>query len=277
MKHQDTVLIINMSGGKDSVYMAGLLRQKFPNVRMLAVYADTGFEHVKPVSAEQWARECCEALNIPLYTVRNPNKTFLTMVQKRHKTRPEVPSWPSSSTRQCTSDLKRGPIETWIRRAVKSGLITEKYIISCMGLRAAESAQRAKAKRLSRNKTLSKAGRIVYDWLPIHTATLQDVLLWHRDSRTPLHPVYVPAYHWDGTQGGYLRRFSCRVCIFSTKADIHAIYEHDREAFDQVAALEARTGYAMKQNGETLVQIVTKPLTDASQYGSEEVYDRPCI
>ena len=32
----------------------------------------------------------------------------------------------------------------------------------------------------------------------------------------PMHPVYVPEYHSDGTTGGYLRRFSCRVCIFAS-------------------------------------------------------------
>ena len=279
-KHPSTCLIVNMSGGKDSVRMLGHLCEAYPHVRKIAVIADTGFEHVKPISAVEWARQRCDAYGVPLYVVRNPNKTYLEMVEERGM-------FPSSSTRQCTSDLKRGPIQTWIRRAVKSGLITEKRIINCMGLRAAESPARAKQPKFQRNDAMSRGkggkpltpkaalhGRQVYDWLPIHGESLADVLEWHWRTATPLHPVYVPEYHRDGTRGGYLRRFSCRVCIFSTKADIHAIYLNDREAFDMVVALETKNGFTMR-NGESLVQIVSQPLGSRKQYGSEEA--PPCI
>ena len=264
-KHSNLALIVNMSGGKDSVRMMGYLCARYPQVRKIAVYADTGFEHVKPVSAETWARQRCEAMGVEFHVVRNPNKTYLQMVERRGK-------FPSSSTRQCTSDLKRGPVETWIRQATKSGLLTEKVIVSCSGIRAQESPARAKRNPLSRNKRLSVADRIVWDWMPIFRESLADVLRWHWTTGTPLHPVYVPEYHADGTKGGYLRRFSCRVCIFATRADIHAIYHNDREAFDLVSELEQRIGFTMR-NGESLVQILSVPLTESKQYGSEEA---PC-
>jgi len=83
-----------------------------------------------------------------------------------------------------------------------------------------------------------------------------------------LHPVYVPEYHKDGTTGGYLRRFSCRVCIFSTDADLRAIYENDRVAFEQVSHLESKLGYTMRP-GASLVQIVSAhastPIEEARQ------------
>lgn len=83
-----------------------------------------------------------------------------------------------------------------------------------------------------------------------------------------LHPVYVPEYHKDGTTGGYLRRFSCRVCIFSTNADLRAIYENDRLAFEQVSRLESKLGYTMRP-GASLVQIVSvqtsTPVEDTRQ------------
>ena len=62
-------------------------------------------------------------------------------------------------------------------------------------------------------------------------------------------------YRQDGTTGGYLRRFSCRVCIFSTNADLRAIHQRDREAFDLVSNLEAKIGFTMRP-GASLVQIV---------------------
>jgi hypothetical protein len=107
--------------------------------------------------------------------------------------------------------------------------------------------------------------------MPIFEESLDDVLRWHWTNNQPLHPVYQAAYHIDGTQGGYLRRFSCRVCIFSTDADIRAIYQHDREAFDLVSGLEQRMNFTMK-SGKSLVQIITNtPTGDEKQYGSEEV------
>jgi len=86
---------------------------------------------------------------------------------------------------------------------------------------------------------MSKADRTVYNWLPIFQETTDEVLSWHWKNGVPLHPVYVPEYHRDGTEGGYLRRLSCRVCIFSSDHDLRQIYAHDRAAFDQVSNLEA--------------------------------------
>ena len=70
-----------------------------------------------------------------------------------------------------------------------------------------------------------------------------------------MHPVYLPEYHSDGTTGGYLRRFSCRVCIFASD-DLRSIYQHDREAFNLVSQLETETGFTMKPSG-SLVQILS--------------------
>ena len=101
-------LVVNHSGGKDSTRMLGLVRQKFPDVPTYAVMADTGFEHKAPVSAEDWARSRCAEFGLDLTVVRNPKRTYLEMVEQRGM-------FPSPQFRQCTSDLKRGPIEKFIR------------------------------------------------------------------------------------------------------------------------------------------------------------------
>src|SRR5579871_4075575 len=49
-------LVINLRGGKDSTRMLGYLRERFPDVATYCVMADTGFEHVRPVSAVDWSR-----------------------------------------------------------------------------------------------------------------------------------------------------------------------------------------------------------------------------
>ncbi len=246
-QHRDEVaLVINISGGKDSTRMLlGHVRSRFPDVPTYCVMADTGFEHVRPVPAVDWSMQMAARFGLGLTVVRNPNKTYLEMVRRRGM-------FPSAQFRQCTSDLKRGPIQKFVRG------LPHRVIVNCMGMRAEESSQRARQQPWSRDEALSTSGRTVYNWLPIFTETREDVLRWHWTNGVPLHPVYVPEYHRDGTAGGYLSRLSCRVCIFASDEDIRRTFAHDREAFGLVSALEEETGFTMKA-GKSLVQIVTAP------------------
>jgi hypothetical protein len=41
-------MVINHSGGKDSMRILGLVREEFPELPMISVMADTGFEHEFP-------------------------------------------------------------------------------------------------------------------------------------------------------------------------------------------------------------------------------------
>ena len=83
--------------------------------------------------------------------------------------------------------------------------------------------------------------------------------------------MYVPEYHRDGTTGGYLRRFSYRVCIFASDHDLRKIYEHDREAFDLVSDLEEQSGFTMK-SGRSLFQIVNQPLPAAREVDQLDLF-----
>jgi len=220
--------------------------------------ADTGFEHVRPVTAVDWCQEITARFGLPLTVVRNPNKTYLEMVRRRGM-------FPSAQFRQCTSDLKRGPIQKFLRT------IPEKVVINCMGTRAEESTQRARQSHWTLDEAMSKNGRTVYNWLPIFGETTEQVLAWHWQNGVPLHPVYVPEYHGDGKQAGYLRRFSCRVCIFASDHDVRMIHQHDREAFDQISALEQETGFTMKP-GRSLVQIVDAPCAQAQASSQMDLF-----
>jgi 3'-phosphoadenosine 5'-phosphosulfate sulfotransferase (PAPS reductase)/FAD synthetase len=251
----DLAFVVNHSGGKDSTRMLGLVRNKFRDSSTHVVMADTGFEHQRPISAADFARHRCAEFGLNLTVVRNPKRTYLEMVEHRGM-------FPSPRFRQCTSDLKRSPIEKFIRT------IPHKVIVNCIGIRAEESHLRSRLAPLAVNASLTTRDRTVYTWLPIFDQSLADVLAWHWVNSIRLHPVYVPEYHKDGTTGGYLRRLSCRVCIFSTNADLRAIYENDRPAFEQVSRLESQLGYTMRP-GASLVQIVSAqtstPVEDTRQ------------
>ena len=108
-------LNVNHSGGKESTRMLGLVRQNFPDVPTYAVMADTGFEHRAPIPAEDWARSRCAEFGLDLTVVRNPKRTYLEMVEQRGM-------FPSPQFWQCTSDLKRGPIDKFIRALYRTAL-----------------------------------------------------------------------------------------------------------------------------------------------------------
>ena len=103
----------------------------------------------------------------------------------------------------------------------------------------------------------------MYNWLaPLSRERLKRRLQWHWQTGFRCTRCTVPEYHSDGTTGGYLRRFSCRVCIFASDHDLRSIYQHDREAFNLVSQLETETGFTMKPSGLARA--------DSEQFGTAE-------
>ena len=224
-------LVVNFSGGKDSSAVLAYLCEGYSHLRKHVVFADTGWEHA---GAEEWNRDLVARIapSLPLHVVRNPRKNFFAMVRHRGK-------FPSPAHRQCTSDLKRGPIQTWIRRNV-----TDPVVINCLGLRAEESPARAKKLRLARDRTMTNGKRMVWNWLPIHDWTENQVRAYLAARNIPLHPVY-----------RYLGRFSCRVCtpalaggarVFMTARDLVAVQAHDPDALARIADLEEEIGFTLQ-------------------------------
>lgn len=216
-------LVINFSGGKDSCAMLSFLCEKYPTVKKHVIFADTGWEHK---DAETWCRKIVAKFGLELVVVRNPNKTFLEMVKRRKK-------FPGMQTRQCTSDLKRGPVQTWIRQNVK-----DKVVINCLGIRSSESSNRRKAKTLKRNKSMTNSKRTVWEWNPIKEWSDKEVFDYLELQKIPLHPVY-----------NYLKRFSCRLCIFMSSDDVRKVAVHDPQAIEIVDNLEKQIGFNMFQAG----------------------------
>jgi DNA sulfur modification protein DndC len=218
-------LVINFSGGKDSLAMLASLCEHYPQRPQHVVFADTGWEHD---DAEEWSRALVARFGLPLHVVRNANQDFFQLVRQRGK-------FPAPAHRQCTSDLKRAPIQTWLRRNVADPLV-----INCLGLRAEESPARARKARLARDRTQSNSKRTVWTWLPIHDWTEQQVKAYLAERHIPLHPVYQ-----------YLSRFSCQVCMYMTKRDLLAVKAPNPVAFQRIADVEREIGCTM-QPGQSI-------------------------
>jgi 3'-phosphoadenosine 5'-phosphosulfate sulfotransferase (PAPS reductase)/FAD synthetase len=216
-------LVINFSGGKDSTAMLAFLCEKYPDAKKRVIFADTGWEHE---GTEQWCRDLVARFGLVLEVVRSQTKTFLTMSEKRGK-------FPGMNQRQCTSDLKRDPIVKWIRNNVQDPLV-----VNCMGIRSEESSGRAKQKTLKRNARETNSVRTIWDWNPIKDWTEVEVLAYLAERGLPLHPVY-----------SYLRRFSCRMCIYMTQHDRQQVQKHDPEAVQIIHRIEEKIGFSFFQDG----------------------------
>lgn len=226
------LFVSNHSGGKDSQAMLIELLKVIPPSQLVVVHASLGamewpgaLELARDQAADDW---------LP-FIIARAHKTLLEMVLRRFENRPEVPSWPSASTRQCTSDLKRGPIQREVRRYAKANGF--KIIVNCLGLRAQESPGRAKRKTFSK-MSISNSVLTWYEWLPIHELKADEVFATIRDAGRKPHYAYALGNE----------RLSCVFCIMASRNDLRNGGQHHPELLEQYAALEARTGYTMHMN-----------------------------
>ncbi len=227
---QGAIFYCSHSGGKDSQAMYNMLSNVVPYRQLVVVHADLGevewhgtIEHIENTTRHD-------------VNIVKANKTFSDMVRKRGM-------FPSPRYRQCTSDLKTGPIYKFIRRDMKErGAMIG---INCVGIRAEESAARSKKKRFTFNKTLTNKSRIVMDYLPI--------LEW------PEHQVFafIDACH---QQPHYAykknKRLSCVFCIMGCKSDLQHGAEQRPELLAEYIALEQETGHSMFYNNGRAVSLI---------------------
>ncbi|MBH3206985.1 phosphoadenosine phosphosulfate reductase family protein [Serratia marcescens] len=226
------LFVSNHSGGKDSQAMLIELLKVIPPSQLVVVHASLGA--IEWPGAMELARDQAADDWLP-FIIARAHKTLLEMVIRRFESRPEVPSWPSASTRQCTSDLKRGPIQREVRRYAKANGF--KIIVNCLGLRAQESPGRAKRKTFSK-MSISNSVLTWYEWLPIHELKTDEVFATIRAAGQKPHYAYALGNE----------RLSCVFCIMASRNDLRNGGQYHPELLEQYAVLEERTGYTMHMN-----------------------------
>jgi 3'-phosphoadenosine 5'-phosphosulfate sulfotransferase (PAPS reductase)/FAD synthetase len=97
---QGALVVFNHSGGKDSQSMMIKLLEVVPRAQILVVHASLG--RAEWEGAMELGRDQAADVGVP-FIVARATKTLMEMVLHRFNTRPEVPSWPPSASRQCTS------------------------------------------------------------------------------------------------------------------------------------------------------------------------------
>lgn len=230
---------VSHSGGKDSQAMYALLRKHIPYNQIVVVHAHLdGVEW--PGVIEHIRHNVDHHVNIVRAVKKDGSeKTLLGMVEERGM-------WPSSSCRQCTSDLKRGPIMKFIRHDVRYRHSNpQKIAINCMGIRAEESAARAKKQPLRFNESESCNVRDVWDWMPIFDLTNDEVFQTIADAgQKPF---------W--TYGAGNERLSCVFCIMGSVNDLRNGAKHNPELYRRYVELEKRIGHTMFMKGKTPIPL----------------------
>lgn len=226
------LFVINHSGGKDSQAMTIKLADMIPRHQLVIVHAhlpevewDNTLEHIEQTS-----------YGIPV-NVTQSRKTFFQMVDHRKR-------FPDAHRRQCTSDLKRGPIEREIRAILKERNL--KLVVNCMGMRAEESPGRSKLTTFKLNERNSKAGREWYDWLPVHDMKTQEVFdLIHAEGQQAF---------WIYYKG--MTRKSCCFCIMASRHDLTVASRLRPELYKRYVEKEKELNHTLQMSGKPLTEIV---------------------
>lgn len=227
------LFVANHSGGKDSQAMMARLAMVIPPAQLLVIHADLG--DIEWSGCEELIRETTAGL--PLIVCESVTG-FWDMVDRRKM-------FPSPANRQCTSDLKRGPIEREVRRYLKAHPEFGGLVVNCMGIRAEESTSRSKLEPIKFSARNSKAGREWYDWLPIHDMMELEVFTTIATAgQTP---------HWVYAAG--MRRKSCAFCIMACDSDLTRAAELRPELYSRYVAKERELGFTLSMSRRTLPEI----------------------
>lgn len=268
-------LFASISGGKDGQAMVKTLKKWGYNIDGL-LHADLGriewHESMDVCKAQQ------NEFNIPLHIIRrSDNRDLLDhWVDRLQKlVGSGKPFWSSASNRYCTSDLKRDPINKFLRNCGHD------FIISCEGVRAEESPARAKKCPLEIRQGITSSfyngmsvieaienfqpgKRLALTWYPIFNYSSCDVWatydmtgerlqeareIYREHSMVPSWWPFHPAYVYGND------RVSCVFCILGSQNDLRNGARHRPELLAYMIEMEER-GNATFKNKFSLKQLL---------------------
>ncbi len=227
---QGAIFYVSHSGGKDSQCQTIQICKYVPKKQIVIIHA-----HLPEVEWPGTRKQIHDTIGDIQYIECRAIKTFFEMVDHRQM-------FPAPKYRQCTSDLKRGPIEKAIRNDMKSKGAT--LAVSCMGLRAEESTGRAKLNPFKLHNSLSKAGRTVYNMLPIHDYLIQEVFDTIKSAKQKPH--------WAYSKG--MTRLSCCFCIMASINDLKTAANLNPGLYKRYVDKEYELGFTLRE-GKTLEEV----------------------
>lgn len=233
-------VVVSVSGGKDSAALMQYAVDNFPKAKLICVHAkiDIDWKETVPVVEAQ-----CKHFDLPLVIVEAVDKngkpagflSKLTSPRRDSKTgEMKEYQFPSMGQRWCTSTLKVGPIDKFVR-TLKGNILV------LIGERREESSQRSKLEAWRPDENNSKAGRQVVKFSPILDLKEPEVWAIIEANGIPKHPCY----------GWGVSRASCAICIFSSNAEIKLAAQHAPEIVAKYIEAEKKIQHTFRYKPAT--------------------------
>jgi 3'-phosphoadenosine 5'-phosphosulfate sulfotransferase (PAPS reductase)/FAD synthetase len=241
-------ILAGASGGKDSACMIILLHKFLNSIQYrgekVICHADLGeIEHIESIDE---VRRLADFVGWKLKIVRRERGGLLERYTQRWQDNCRrwanlecvnlISPWPQASSPFCRSETKVAPIT---QAAVK--LFPKTLILNVIGLRAEESAKRARNPISKPNDKLSRAdGTSGRDWFPILHTPIETVWLTHRNANFPRHPQY--------DRGN--ERISCAYCFLASKNDWEkgAAVSTNHNSYRHISKLEILSTFSYRQH-----------------------------
>ena len=257
-------LAISISGGKDSqamaIALADLHRSKGWTGEVFCIHADLG--RIEWPETPGQVERIAQLAGVPLVVVRRSDGQDMIDHWRargdRMRAKGQAPRpWSDSKNRFCTSDMKRDPIDIYLRRYTN--------VVCAVGIRAQESAARAKQPSWAVRTKLATKTRQATTWHPLLNWRLGQVLqacghTWMEMRRRQeqyakglkhtalsgwqLHPAYV-----FGNE-----RLSCQFCVLASNNDLRTGAQHRPEVLAELISMEAEYGFTFRQ-GHSLAEL----------------------
>lgn len=126
----DFIRVVQVSGGKDSQAVAKLIRNRFPDDRIIGLFCDTKFEH--PFTYDH-VHKIANLYDLDLIILNNGSVPEQVEKWKR---------FPGGGARHCTEYLKIKPAKDFLIELSKSN--PESTVVNYLGVRSDESSERKK-------------------------------------------------------------------------------------------------------------------------------------
>lgn len=251
-------IVVNSSAGKDSQTMLRFVVNEARNVgvleRVVVAHADLG--RVEWAGVSELAKKQALMNGVSrFWSMARPQGGFLELARQKGY-------WPMPHVRDCTSALKRNQIAklfTELTNELEFPHGRQARILSCLGMRAAESPGRSKLAAFVLGFD-ENSRRRVDRWLPIHSWTTEEVWTDIKSSGIPHHPAYDLG----------MQRLSCVFCIFADRASLMVAGRHNPALLAEYVAVEREIGHDFK-HGLSLASVQTA-IKESEDWGAPQQF-----
>jgi 3'-phosphoadenosine 5'-phosphosulfate sulfotransferase (PAPS reductase)/FAD synthetase len=241
-------VIASVSGGKDSLAMALLLKEA--EIPFESIFVDTGWEHDCTI---EYVTEYLPQYIGPIKVLQGDSGGMVGLVRS-------MGYFPGPRMRFCTQKLKLEPVQQYLESL-------DADPVSAVGIRAQESISRSK------NPKWEYSSEMKCDvWRPILDFSEDDVIALIKRHGCRPNPLYLLG----------AKRVGCWPCIFASKSDIRLLNKEDPEKIDTIADLEIELTNKRRRSNQEYGAVtwfykgqpipITKVVEWAHQDGDEELF-----